>query len=118
MIAQLRRFTISAGLLVALSTTLFAQITTMEGDVKGEDGQPLKGAVIHLTRTDVKGNYKVASDKKGHWFYTGLPLGTYDITCEVDGKVVDSIKGVHTRYGETTVQDFNAAKAKAESAAL
>ncbi len=118
MIAQLRRFTISAGLLVALSTTLFAQITTMEGDVKGEDGKPLKGAMIHLTRTDVKGNYKVASDKKGHWFYTGLPLGTYDITCEVDGQVVDSIKGVHSQYGENTTVNFDAGKAKAQSAAL
>ena len=118
MIAQLRRFTVSAGLLVALSTAVFAQITTMEGDVKGEDGQPLKGAVIHLTRTDVKGNYKVASDKKGHWFYTGLPLGTYDITCEVDGKVVDSMKGVHSRYGENTTVNFDARQAKAQSAAL
>ncbi|MGA7410944.1 MAG: carboxypeptidase regulatory-like domain-containing protein [Bryobacteraceae bacterium] len=118
MIAQLRRFTISAGLLVALSTAMYAQITTMEGDVKGEDGQPLKGAVIHLTRTDVKGNYKVSSDKKGHWFYTGLPLGTYDITCEVDGKVVDSMKGVHSRYGENTTVNFDARQAKAQSAAL
>src|SRR5271166_2991685 len=118
MIAQLRRFAISAGLLLALSTAMFAQITTMEGDVKGEDGQPLKGAVIHLTRTDVKGNYKVASDKKGHWFYTGLPLGTYDITCEVDGKVVDSMKGVHSRYGENTTVNFDARQAKAQTAAL
>jgi len=118
MIAQLRRFTISTGLLLALSSAMFAQITTMEGDVKGEDGQPLKGALIHLTRTDVKGNYQVKSDKKGHWFYTGLPLGTYDITCEVDGKVVDSMRGVHSRYGENTTVNFDAGKAKADTQAL
>jgi tetratricopeptide (TPR) repeat protein len=118
MLAQLRRFTILASLLVAFTTAIFAQITTMEGDVKDEAGQPLKGAVIKLTRTDVKGNYTVKSDKKGHWFYTGLPLGTYDVACEVDGKVVDSIRGVHSRYGETTTLNFDAAKAKAESAAM
>ncbi len=118
MLAQLRRFTILASLVVAFTTAVFAQISTMEGDVKDESGQPLKGAVIKLTRTDVKGNYTVKSDKKGHWFYTGLPLGTYDIACEVDGKVVDSIRGVRSKYGESTTVNFDAGKAKSESAAL
>ena len=90
----------------------------MEGDVKGPDGQPVKGAVIKLVRTDIKGNYNVKSDKHGHWFYTGLPLGTYDITCEIDGKVVDSMKGVHSKFSESTTVDFDARKAAAQTAAL
>jgi protocatechuate 3,4-dioxygenase beta subunit len=49
-------------------------VTTLEGHVKGTDGQPVKGALIKLQRTDIKGHYQVKSDKKGHWFYTGLPL--------------------------------------------
>ena len=31
-------------------------------------------------RTDIKGNYKCKTNKKGHYFYNGLPLGTYNIT--------------------------------------
>ena len=55
----------TAGLLV-LALTSLAQVTAIEGDVKGIDGQPLKGAQIQIVRTDIKGNYKVNTDKKGH----------------------------------------------------
>src|SRR5205085_4890426 len=54
----------------------------------------------------------VKSDKKGHWFYTGLPLGTYNITCEVNGQVVDKMDGVKSKYGESTTVDFNAGRGK------
>lgn len=118
MLAQLRRFLLLASTVLFLSTLAFAQITTIEGDVKGVDGQPVKGAVIKLVRTDIKGNYTVKSDKRGHWFYTGLPLGTYDISCEIDGKVVDSMKGVHSKYSESTTIDFDAKKVAAQNAAL
>jgi tetratricopeptide (TPR) repeat protein len=118
MLAQLRRFLLLASTALFLSTLAFAQITTIEGDVKGVDGQPVKGAVIKLVRTDIKGNYSVKSDKRGHWFYTGLPLGTYDISCEIDGKVVDSMKGVHSKYSESTTIDFDAKKIADQNAAL
>jgi tetratricopeptide (TPR) repeat protein len=118
MLAQLRRFLLLASTVLFLSTLAFAQITTIEGDVKGVDGQPVKGAVIKLVRTDIKGNYTVKSDKRGHWFYTGLPLGTYDISCEIDGKVVDSMKGVHSKYSESTTIDFDAKKVADQNAAL
>jgi protocatechuate 3,4-dioxygenase beta subunit len=88
MIAQLRRLLLLTGAVLLCASALLAQVTTLEGNVKDENGQPLKGAVIKLERTDIKGHYQVKSDKKGHWFYTGLPLGTYNISCEVEGKVV------------------------------
>jgi tetratricopeptide (TPR) repeat protein len=118
MLAQLRRSLLFASLLLFLSSVAFAQITTIEGDVKGVDGQPVKGAVIKLVRTDIKGNYTVKSDKRGHWFYTGLPLGVYDISCEIDGKVVDAMKGVHSKYSESTTIDFDAKKVAEQNAAL
>jgi tetratricopeptide (TPR) repeat protein len=110
---------LAAPALLLISASLaFAQVTTIEGDVKGPDGQLYKGAVIKLVRTDIKGNYQVKSDKKGHWFYTGLPLGTYNISCEIDGKVVDSVNGVHSKYGDTTTIDFDASKAAAQTQAM
>ena len=75
-------------LLVAGSA--WAQTATLQGDVKDQNGQPLKGAVIVLDRTDMKGHYTVKSEKKGHWLYTGLPgAATFDISCTVDGKVME-----------------------------
>lgn len=115
--AQLRRLLLLSGTVLFCACALVAQVTTLEGNVKDENGQPLKGAVIKLERTDIKGHYQVKSDKKGHWFYTGLPLGTFDISCEVDGQVVDNVKGVKSKYGDSTVVDFDAGRMKKQQAA-
>src|SRR5215831_11055813 len=88
-----------------------AQTGAIEGDVKGEDGQMMpkgdckkqQGACLKLERTDIKGNYQTTTDKKGHFFHAGLPLGTYNVTLEVDGKVRDSMKGVKTGLGDPKV---------------
>ena len=85
--------------------------------MKDQNGAPLKGAEIVLERTDIKGHYKVKSDKKGHWLYTGLPFGTYDITCAVDGKVMDGMKGVRSKYGDSTIVDFDLRKVAAQQQA-
>jgi tetratricopeptide (TPR) repeat protein len=106
----------TAGLLVLAFTSL-AQVTALEGDVKGTDGQPLKGALIQIVRTDIKGNYKVNTDKKGHYIYTGLPMGTYTITLMVDGKEVDKVTGVKTSPGDPRRNDFNMKAATMDKAA-
>ena len=86
----------------------FAQSTSsLEGDVKGQDGAPLKGALIKIDREDIKGHYQVKTDKRGHYYYGGLPLGMYKITLEVDGKDVDFVDKVRTRLGDPTVNNFD-----------
>jgi len=116
MFAQLRSSLILSGVLLVVAGGAWAQTTTIEGDVKDASGQPLKGAVIDLVRTDIKGHYSVKSDKKGHWLYTGLPFGTFDISCIIDGQTVDSVKGVKSKYGDSTTVDFDARKAQAAKA--
>ncbi|HUO32536.1 MAG TPA: tetratricopeptide repeat protein [Bryobacteraceae bacterium] len=85
----------------------FAQTSSLEGDVKGADGQPVKGALIKIDREDIKGHYQVKTDKRGHYFYGGLPLGQYKITLSVDGKDVDFVDKVHSKFGESTVNNFD-----------
>jgi tetratricopeptide (TPR) repeat protein len=118
MLAQLRRLLLLPIVGLFFVTAVWAQVTTLEGSVKGVDGQPVKGAVINLERTDIKGHYHVKSDKKGHWFYTGLPLGTYNISCEIDGKVVDQVSGVKSKYGDSTTVDFDAGRGQQQQAAM
>lgn len=117
MFAGLRRLLLTGGFVLLASCAAWAQTTTLEGDVKDENGQPMKGALIVLTRTDIKGHYQVKSDKKGHWLYTGLPYGKYDIECQVDGKTVDKIGGVQSSYGESKPIDFNLKAVKETQAA-
>jgi len=85
----------------------FAQTSSLEGDVRGEDGSPLKGALIKIEREDIKGHYQVKTDKKGHYYYGGLPLGKYKITLEVDGKDIDYVDKVQTHPGDPQVNNFD-----------
>jgi tetratricopeptide (TPR) repeat protein len=113
MFAGLRRLLLTSGLVLLASCAAWAQTTTLEGDVLDENGQPMKGAVIVLNRTDIKGHYQVKSDKKGHWLYTGLPYGKYDIECQVDGKTVDKVSGVQSSYSDSKPVNFDLRQAKA-----
>ena len=107
---KFRNMAVAAAGACLLALTSFAQITAIEGDVKGEDGTPKVNALVKILRTDIKGNYKCNTNKKGHYFYNGLPLGTYNITVEVDGKEMDGVNGVRTRLGDPTPVNFDLAK--------
>ena len=100
----------SFAFLLFASAAAFAQTGAIAGKVKGADGQPVKDALIKIERTDIKGNYKVKTNKKGEYFHAGLPLGTYNVVCEIDGAVADSMKGVRTRLGDPTEIDFDLAQ--------
>src|SRR5438552_2275985 len=100
-----------AGLLL-LSFAASAQTSSLAGEVKGEDGAPLKDAWIKIERKDIKGSYKVKTNKKGEYFHAGLPLGQYDVMLEVDGKVRDQVKGIRTRLGDPTPVNFDLQKTK------
>jgi tetratricopeptide (TPR) repeat protein len=117
MFAGLRNAIVLAGFTLLASTAVWAQTTTLQGDVKGADGQGVKGAVIDLTRTDIKGHYTVKTDKKGHWLYTGLPAGTYDIACIIDGKQVDKVSGVRSGYGDNPPINFDMKAVQQQQAA-
>ena len=108
---------------VAMSSFLFAglsraQTSSIEGDVKGEDSSPLRGALVKIERKDIKGSYKVKTDKKGHFFHTGLPLGMYRVTLEVDGKDRDMVDNVRTRLGDPTSVNFDLAAQKKRQDAM
>jgi tetratricopeptide (TPR) repeat protein len=101
-----RSLTALAGLFL-FSLAASAQTSSLAGEVKDEDGKPLVGAWVMIERTDIKGNYKVKTNKKGEYFHAGLPLGTYNIRLEVDGKVRDQVKGVRTRLGDPLPINFD-----------
>lgn len=74
--------------LVALLTlTASAQVGRIEGDViKTGTTEPIVGAQVDIVRTDIKGNYPVKTDKKGHFLHAGVPfVGTYTIIVSADG---------------------------------
>jgi tetratricopeptide (TPR) repeat protein len=109
---KLRDLALSLAGMLMCAFGVLAQTAVMEGNVKGEDGKPVQGAVIKITRTDIKGNYQVKTDKKGHFLYAGLPLGMYDVSVEIGGAAKDSVKGVRL-HGDMPPIDFDLAKSAA-----
>ena len=73
--------------------------------------------MVKIVRTDIKGNYKCDTNKKGHYFYNGLPLGTYNITVEIGGKEMDGVNGVRTSLGDPTPVNFDLQKIAQKKAA-
>lgn len=119
MFAQLRRSLILGGSVLLAAGAAWAQTATLQGEVKDANGQPLKGAVVVLDRKDIKGHYQVKTDKKGHWLYTGLPLGSFDISLQVDGKEVDKVTNVKASIGDDNPPiNFDMHKAAAQQAAM
>jgi tetratricopeptide (TPR) repeat protein len=105
-------------LFLVLAGAAMAQTSQIEGMVKGADGQGLKDALIKIERKDIKGSYKVKTRKKGDYLHAGLPLGTYLVVLEVDGREVDKVDNVRTRLGEPSVVNFDLQAMQQKQAAM
>jgi tetratricopeptide (TPR) repeat protein len=103
---------LAAGVLLTVAAS-FGQTSSIEGDAIGPDGKPLVGVkCVVIDRKDIKGHYgPVKTDKKGHYFHAGLPLGQYKVSLMDDsGKVLDSVDNVKTRLGDPIVINLDAHK--------
>lgn len=119
MLAQSRGYILGGFCFLLFAGASWAQIAAIEGDVKGPDGQMLKGAQILIERQDMKGTYKGAkTDKKGHYIYNGLPFpGTYTVSVLVDGKTLDQQKNIRTQVGDPVNVSFDLKEAAAKQQA-
>jgi len=115
---KIRTLALSAAGMAMFALASFAQITGVEGVVKGTDGKPVQGAIIKIHRTDIKGDYTTkGTDKRGHYIYNGLPIGTYDLTLFIDGKQIDMLKNIRTSPGDPKVFDFDEKAAQVDTGA-
>jgi tetratricopeptide (TPR) repeat protein len=76
--------------LAASAVAASAQTTQVNGTVKLKqaDGTevPVVDAQVDIYRTDIKGEWHVKTDKKGHYIYAGLPfVGTYALVVSAPG---------------------------------
>jgi len=94
-------------LLFLLSGTAWAQLCAARGKVIGEDGAPLKGAVIKFSSKDLTKVYEVKTDKRGEYFHGGLPRAKFRVAIEVDGKEVDHVDNVQTQFTEPQTENFD-----------
>ncbi len=93
-------------LILSWSLSASAQSRILKGKVLDESGQPVVGANIVIMGTDVKREYKVKTDKKGEYFYMGIPFGVYRIVVRAQGFQPDYIEGVKPSIAQETENDF------------
>lgn len=95
-IKSLWSLTASCALLSLLAVGAFAQVGRIEGDVvKSGTGEPIVGAQVDIVRTDIKGNYPVKTDKKGHFLHAGVPfVGTYTLLVSAEGCAPTFLTGI------------------------
>lgn len=119
MLAQSRAYSLFAFSFLLSTGGAFAQISAIEGEVKGADGKPVQKADILIERKDMKGTYKGAkTDKKGHYIYNGLPLGKYRVSVIIDGQEKDFTENVQTRLGDPVEVNFDMKKSADQQAQL
>jgi tetratricopeptide (TPR) repeat protein len=115
-IPNIRKWVIFAVLAASIAGALplFGQTGGLEGDVKDEKGGPLVGYPVLIERQDIKGTYKAKTDKRSHYVYVGLPIGTYKVTLQdPSGRELWHFGGVHVGLGDPTSTDFDLAKERA-----
>jgi tetratricopeptide (TPR) repeat protein len=93
-----------AVLLVFASISAVAQVGELRGTVmlKQADGQkvPLADAQIDVFRTDIKGEYKTKTNKKGEWVFAGIPfVGTYVVAASHPTAAPNFMPGVKAGRG-------------------
>lgn len=94
-------YAVLAALLSAtFSLPVLAQTGTVKGTARDGQGQPIVGAQVLWQNTDNGRVYKLKTNKKGEYFSLGIDPGTYTVTLNQDGKVLDSQKGVKVGLDE------------------
>jgi len=99
-----------------LPATLSAQ-SALSGEVIGEDGKPLEGAVISLGRVKVEKSYQVKTDKQGRYFIGGLYPAFYRVTLAIDGQPVANYQEVRIKLGNENTVDFDLAEIRKQALA-
>src|ERR1017187_4779877 len=107
MFARGLRFLLVLCLFYFSSGALWAQLCALRGSVIGEDGGPLKGAIVKFTPHDIPGSFQAKTDKKGEYYHGGLPRAKFRVSLEVDGKEVDAIDNIQTQFTETKYANFD-----------
>ena len=108
------RIVFAAAVSLALAAPALAQTGSLRGKVTDENGQPVKDAMVYIERQGVKGNYKVKTRKRGDYFHAGLPLGTYVVRLEIDGKEIQTVSNYRLQMSDDKPLNFDLAKIRQE----
>ena len=95
------------GLVLSVASA-WAGGSAIQGVVKDEKGQAIKGADVRIESKDGRQKFNtVKTDAKGRYISEGLPPGVYRVTLAVNGAVKASITNTKTKADQTTQLNFD-----------
>ncbi len=83
-----------------LTLPAMAQNRIIRGKVTNEKGEVVSGGEVTITGTDIKREYNVKTDKKGEYFYMGIPTGTYRVVVRAKGYAPDFAQNIRPTIGD------------------
>src|SRR6266699_25638 len=94
--------------LVLCVATAWAGPSAIQGVVKDEKGQAIKGADVRIESKDGSKLFKtVKTDANGRYVSDGLVVGVYRVTLAVNGAVKASIMNTKTKADQPTQLNFD-----------
>lgn len=105
-VSKIPAFILSSTLILLMGMPALAQNRIIKGKVTNDQGQPVQGAEIKIQGLDVKREYTTKTDKKGEYFYMGIPYGQYRVVVRAQGFQPDYLKGIQPSISEERVVDF------------
>jgi hypothetical protein len=107
---DLRVIAVSAlGLALCIApAALTAQVTTatISGTVTDQSGSAVPDAKVQVTNTGTNTIQTAMTDTEGRFRVPALPIGNYEVTCEITGFQTQVQKGITLTVGREAVVDF------------
>ena len=92
---------------LTFATLALAQGTrVIKGKVTNEQGVVVVDAKVEILGMDIKRTYRTKTNKKGEYFYMGIPMGVYRIVIRAEGYQADSATNVRPTLAEHFELDF------------
>ncbi len=111
-------FVMLLGLLLGLGAMpALAQMATVRGVCKDQDGKPITDGVVEWINLDNNRKIDLKTNKSGEYFSVGIPAGKYNVTLSRDGKVIDLFNNVVLDAGEAPPINFDLKKDLAQAMA-
>ena len=98
---NIRRYIIF--LLLMLNVFYAGTDGTIRGQVVDLDGAPLIGAQIYIPSLSIG----TTADTDGNYIIINIPVGDYEINCQMIGHQTNIVDGVHVTMDQTTWLNFS-----------
>src|SRR6266850_1615351 len=97
--------------LILLSGSAWAATLGFQGDVKGPDGKPVKGAEVRIQLKGAKAPVRsVKTDQQGRFTFKNLAMGEYSLVVTSNGMATATVENLKTRVDGAVEVNFKMIK--------